>query len=118
MLSRYDFGRTPLLSENILLYPNSILNNRGRIHIFNFVSRADWGWAGHVACTGKMRSACKIFVCQPEGKIPLRRSRCAWADSIRMDLKIGWKDVDWIHLAQYWDQWRVLVNTVINFRFP
>jgi len=61
-----------------------------------------------------MRSACKIFVCQPEGKIPLRRSRCAWADSIRMDLKIGWKDVDWIHLAQYWVQWRNLVNTIVN----
>jgi hypothetical protein len=29
---------------------------------------------------------------------------------------IGWKDVDWIHLAQVRDQWRVLLNTVRSFR--
>jgi hypothetical protein len=30
-----------------------------------------------------------------------------------MDLKeIGWKDVDWIDLAQDRDKWRSLVNTV------
>jgi hypothetical protein len=27
---------------------------------------------------------------------------------------VGWKDVDWMHLAQDWDQWRALVNTAIN----
>jgi hypothetical protein len=34
-----------------------------------------------------------------------------------MDLsQIGWKGVDWIHLAQNRDQWRVVVNTVIKLR--
>jgi hypothetical protein len=28
--------------------------------------------------------------------------------------EIGWVDTDWIHLAQDWDQWRALVNTVMN----
>jgi hypothetical protein len=38
-------------------------------------------------------------------------------NNIRMDLReIGWKDVDWIHLAQDRDQWRVVVNTVTNLR--
>jgi len=30
----------------------------------------------------------------------------------------GWKVVDWIHLAQDRDQWRALVNTIMNLRFP
>jgi len=25
--------------------------------------------------------------------------------------------VDWFHLVQDWDQWRVVVNTVMNLRF-
>jgi hypothetical protein len=28
----------------------------------------------------------------------------------------GWEAVGWIHLAQDRDQWRVLVNTVMNLR--
>jgi hypothetical protein len=36
-----------------------------------------------------------------------------------MDLReIGWDGVDWIDLAQDRDQWRALVNTVMNLRVP
>jgi hypothetical protein len=28
--------------------------------------------------------------------------------------KIGWGGMDWIHLAQYRDQWRALAYTVMN----
>jgi hypothetical protein len=32
-----------------------------------------------------------------------------------MNLKeVGWEDVDWIHLAQHRDQWRALMNMVMN----
>jgi hypothetical protein len=42
-----------------------------------------------------------------------------WQDNIKIDLKkIGWKGVDWIHLAQDRDHWVALVNTVINPLFP
>jgi hypothetical protein len=40
-----------------------------------------------------------------------------WVDNIKMDLReIGCDDIDWIDLAQNRDQWRALVNTVMNLR--
>jgi hypothetical protein len=40
-------------------------------------------------------------------------------DNIKMDLReIGWDDVDWIDMAQDRNQWRGLVNTVLNLRVP
>jgi hypothetical protein len=36
-----------------------------------------------------------------------------------MDLReIGWDVMDWIDLAEDRDQWRDLVNTVMNLRIP
>jgi hypothetical protein len=32
--------------------------------------------------------------------------------------EIGWGGMDWIDLAQNFDQWRALVNTVMNLRVP
>jgi hypothetical protein len=40
-------------------------------------------------------------------------------DDIKMDLReIEWVGIDWIDLAQDRDQWRVLVNAVMNLRVP
>jgi hypothetical protein len=40
-------------------------------------------------------------------------------DNIKMDLRgIGWDGLDLIDLAQDRDQWRVLVNTVMNLWVP
>jgi hypothetical protein len=76
-------------------------------------------WAGHVARMGAIRNAYKILVGKLEWKIPFGRPRRRWKDNIRMDLeKIGWESVDWIHLSQDRDQWRALVNTVMNLWVP
>jgi hypothetical protein len=61
----------------------------------------------------------RIFVGNPEGKRPLGRPRSRWVGNIKMDLReIGWYGMNWIDLAQDRDQWRALVNTVINLRVP
>jgi len=36
-----------------------------------------------------------------------------------MDLReLGWKGVDWIHLAQDREQWRALVNMEMKLQLP
>jgi hypothetical protein len=54
----------------------------------------------------------------PEGKRPLGRPRRRWADNIKLDLREIGCDMDWIDLAEDRDQWRDLVNTVMNLRIP
>jgi hypothetical protein len=75
--------------------------------------------AGHVTRLGKKRTAYRILVGKPEGKIPLGRQRRRCVDNIKMNLTgIGWDDVDWIDVAQDRDQWMALVNTVLSLRVP
>jgi hypothetical protein len=51
---------------------------------------------------------------KPKGKRPLRRRR--WEDNIKIDLReIGWAGIVWINLAHDRDQWRALVDIVMNF---
>jgi hypothetical protein len=68
---------------------------------------------------GEKRNTYRILVGKPEDKRPLGRPRRRWVDNIKMDRRgIGWDGMDWIALAQDRDQWRVLVNTVMNLRVP
>jgi hypothetical protein len=68
---------------------------------------------------GENRNAYRILVGKLEGKRPLGRPRRGWEDNIRMDLReIGWVGMDQIDLAQDRDQWRTLVNMVMNLQDP
>jgi hypothetical protein len=58
-------------------------------------------WVRHVACMGAMRNAYIILVGNPERRRPLGRRKRRWENNIQDS-----------------DQWRVLVNTVMNFQVP
>jgi len=60
-----------------------------------------------------------ILVRKHEGKRPHGRPSHRRKDNIQMDLKeTGYEDVDLIDLTQDRNQWRALVNTLMNIRFP
>jgi hypothetical protein len=59
----------------------------------------------------------RTLVGKPEEKRPLGTRKHRWVDNIKMDLReMGWGGISWINLAQDRDQWRALVNTVMNLR--
>jgi hypothetical protein len=73
-------------------------------------------WSEHVAGMGK-RNPYRILVEKTEGKRPVGRPRRKWEDNVKMDVReIVCGVTDWIDLAQDRDQWRALVNTVMNLR--
>jgi hypothetical protein len=56
------------------------------------------------------RNANRILVGKPLGR---------WENNIEMDLReMGWGDIDWISLVRERDQWRALMDTIMNFRVP
>jgi hypothetical protein len=76
-------------------------------------------WAVHVARMEESRNAYRILVGKPEGKRPLGRPRRWCVDIIKIDLRgTEWDGMGWINLAYDRDQWRALVNTVMNLRVP
>jgi hypothetical protein len=68
---------------------------------------------------GEKKDTYRILVGKKEGKRPLGRARRMWVDNIEMDLReIGCGGMDRTDLPQDRDQWRALVNTVMNLWVP
>jgi transposase len=68
---------------------------------------------------GEKSNAYRILVGKPGGKRPVGRLRHSWVDNIKIDLRETERGcMGWIDVAQDRDQWRALVNTVINLWVP
>jgi hypothetical protein len=64
-------------------------------------------------------NACRLLVVTPDGTRPLGISRHKWVDNIKIDLgEREWANMDWTVLVQRRNQWRALVNAVVNRRVP
>jgi hypothetical protein len=97
------------------LHSEELRNLYSSPNIIRMIKSRRMRWTGHVARMGE-KNVCRILVGKPEGKRPLGRPRRSWVDNITMDLReIGWGGMDWTDLAQ---EWRALVNTVMNLRVP
>jgi hypothetical protein len=74
-----------------------------------------------MACStnGDKRNAYRILMEKLLGKRSLGRPRRRWVDSIKIDLReIEWDNMDCIDLVQERDQWKALVNMMMNIRVP
>jgi hypothetical protein len=88
-------------------------------NIIRIIKSRKMRWAGHVERMWEKRNACRILVGKPEGKRALGRPRHRWLDNMKIDLRETASDgMNWIDLAEDRDQWRALVNTVMNFWVP
>jgi hypothetical protein len=67
---------------------------------------------------GERSGVQRVLVGKPEGKRPLRRSRCRWEDIKMGLLEVRCSGKDWIKLAQDRDRWQALVNSVMNLQVP
>jgi hypothetical protein len=75
-------------------------------------------WVKHAAYIRGMTNPYKILVRKPDGKRQLGRTNVHGRIPLKYILgKYGW-GMDRIHMAQEWDQWHALVNTVMDIRVP
>jgi hypothetical protein len=99
------------------LHNEELHNLHSSPSIIKMIKSRRMRWTGHVACMGEKRNVYRIVVRKPEGKKPLGRPRHTWRVILRFR-EIGQGRVDWIHLAQDRDQWRAVVNMVMNLWVP
>jgi hypothetical protein len=64
-----------------------------------------------------MKNVYKIVVGKLEVKISLGKPTRRWKNTKGLK-EIAYEDVVWTHLAQDKDQWRALVNIVMNLQAP
>jgi hypothetical protein len=61
----------------------------------------------------------RFLVGRTDRKRLLGRPRHGWAFNINMGLQeVGWRGMEWTDMVLDGDEWRPLVNTVINLRAP
>jgi hypothetical protein len=74
-------------------------------------------WAWHVACKRAKMNAYRILMGKSEGKRQLARLRCRWDYRIKRE-RMQDRGMEWIDLAEDMDQWRALLNVVMNLLVP
>jgi hypothetical protein len=101
------------------LHNSELCNLSSSVFIIRMIKSKRMRWAGQVVRVGEKRNAYSILVRKAEGKRPLGRPGHRWVNNIKMGItETEWGGMNWIDLALDKDQWRALVNMVMNLRVP
>jgi len=102
---RRTFGpKTDEVTEEWRKLHNEELNDLYSHNIVRVIKSIRMRCVGHVARMGE--SCVQGFGGEPEGKRPLGSPRRRWKDNIKMHVQeMGYRDMEWIDLAQYRDRW-------------
>jgi hypothetical protein len=74
---------------------------------------------GQVECMRGKRNTHRDLVVNPKGKIQLGKSSHRWKDNTELDFtEIRREDMDFIQLAQAWDELWVHIHVVMNLWIP
>jgi hypothetical protein len=83
-------------------------------NVIRIMNSTVMSWMRHIAHTRKKK---RILMGKPEGKRPFGRPRYRWLHNIKINIKeTGWGGMGWTNVDQDTDQWRTLVNTVMNLQ--
>jgi hypothetical protein len=107
--------------KNFILLIGSGIRNLHALDSFLVLINTHFVYAISMQCstTRKKMSAYRLLLGKSEGKRQLGSPNRSWVDNIKKDLgEIGWGSMDWIDLAHDFDQWRALLNTVMNLPVP
>jgi hypothetical protein len=117
-----DLKREKVVGSWKRLHDEELLNLYASLNIIRMVKSRMMKWVGHVACMGKMKNLYRTSAGKSERKRLLGRPRNKCEDNTGMYLReIGWKVMDWIHLAQDTrdrDKQCALVDMIMNFWVP
>jgi hypothetical protein len=76
-------------------------------------------WAGHIPGIMEKKNACRILVGKSETFQALETLDIGGRTILKLVLRNKrWGSVDYITVAQDRDQWRAIVNLVMNFQAP
>jgi hypothetical protein len=96
------------------MYNEKLHNLYSLPNIIRMIKSRRMSGSRHVAQMGVEFYVNRISVGKQEGKSSLVKSRYRWINNIKMDLReIGWHGKDVVHNR---DQWRAIVNTVMNLQ--
>jgi hypothetical protein len=97
----FGSGRDEVRGEWRKLHNEELNDLNSLPNIVQVIKSRRMRWAGHIARMGERRGVYRVLAGNPEGKRPLGRPRCRWADDSKMYVQeVGCVGMDWIEVAQ------------------